>query len=106
MIYRVLTLVIPAVGLAGCAVFIVRYWLRSKGAWRKTDAGRFFMVVYANLAALFAVVILNQVFGDWFMRRWIILILYTSYAVCAWWPSRLLTRAQADAQAAVQAGQD
>jgi len=96
--YSAALLVITGVGLAGCLFFCVAYWLRSGGAWWRTEAGRFLMTVYANLAALFALVIANQVFGQWPGRQAVTLTVFCAYVVETWWPARLLWHAQARAE--------
>jgi hypothetical protein len=94
MIYKVLAFCITAFGFAGCAIFLVNYVLRTRGAWRDSEPGRFLVVVYTNLAALFLVVMVNQVFGDWLGRQVVTLGLYLAYVLQTWWPLRLLRIAQ------------
>ena len=87
--YRLLYWVATIGGLAGCVVFVVRYHLRTRGSWRKSEVGRFFMLAYLVLGSLFVLLIAGQYLGDW--RRWIALTLYAVYAIFAWWPNRLLS---------------
>lgn len=96
--FSVLMTVVTASGLAGCLVFVVAYAVRSRGAWMAQEAGRFLMAVYANLGALLAFVLVNQVFGDWPGRRLVTVVLFAAYCFEAWWPLRLLSRAQEDAR--------
>jgi len=94
MIYKVLAFVITATGFAGCTIFLVNYVLRTRGAWRDTEVGRYLVVVYTNLGALFLVVMANQLFGDWPLRSVVTLGLYLAYVLQTWWPLRLLRIAQ------------
>jgi len=94
MIYRMLSLLVTIMGLVGCLTFVTRYWVLSGGRWRDTYAGRFFVVVYSNLAALFLLIIANQIFGDWPGRKVVSLALYLAYVAQTWWPIRLLSIAQ------------
>lgn len=88
--FRVFFYIVTIGGLAGCVLFTLRYHLKTRGAWRSTEVGHFFVAVYVNLAALFAYLIVSPFLGDY--RRWIALILYTLYAIQAWWPLRLLEK--------------
>lgn len=94
MIFKVLAFLITAIGFCGCTFFLINYVLRTKGAWRDSEAGRFLVVVYSNLGALFLVVMANQLFGDWFGRQVVTLGLYLAYVAQTWWPLRLLRIAQ------------
>ena len=85
---------ITATGLLGCITFVIRYAILSGGAWRHTEAGRFMMIVYANMGALFSSVLANLIFGDWPGRRIVTLSLFMAFVIFAWWPLRLLTRAR------------
>lgn len=85
-------LIITAVGALGCLVFTATYWVKSGGTWLKTEAGKFLMVVYLNLGALFLLVIANQIFDDWPGRRPVTLVLFIAYVIESWWPLRLLFR--------------
>lgn len=91
--YRWFLIGITAIGLVGCLSFVVFYAIISGGRWRRTDAGRFMMIVQANLGTLFALILTNQVLGtDWPGRQAVTLILFSSYVVETWWPLRLLRR--------------
>lgn len=92
--FGILMTVVTATGLAGCLTFVVAYAIRSRGAWMGQEAGRFLMAVYANLGALLALVLANQLFGDWPGRRPLTVALFVAYCFEAWWPLRLLTKAQ------------
>jgi len=84
---------ITAAGLVGCVTFVLRYAIRSRGAWRRSEAGRFMMVTYFCTGALFTSVLASQIFGDWPGRRIVTVILFSAYVVFTWWPQRLLTKA-------------
>jgi len=51
------------------------------------------MIFYANLAALFLLVMLGGLLPPT-LRQIVSLVLYSAYAVEAWWPLRLLVKAQ------------
>jgi hypothetical protein len=97
-LYKHLMIAITAFGLLGCVTFVVAYAVRSGGTWIHQEAGRFLMVVYTSLAMLLALVLSNQIFADWPGRRQITVALFVLYCIKAWWPLRLLTRAQEDAR--------
>src|SRR5882672_7503319 len=84
---------ITATGLLGCITFVIRYAILSRGAWRRSEAGRFMIIVYANLGALFLSVLANLIFDGWPGRRPVTLILFSAYVIFCWWPHRLLNRA-------------
>lgn len=94
MTYQVLISVVTGVGLAGCGYFVVRYWWRTGGRWMADEAGRFLMVFWGTLGALFALVLCNQWLGDWPGRRVVTVVVFSAFVVMTWWPSRLLTIAQ------------
>lgn len=96
--FGVLMTIVTASGLGGCLVFVVAYAIRSRGAWMSQEAGRFLMAVYANLGALLALVLANQIFGEWPGRRMLTVSLFVAYCIEAWWPLRLLSQAQEDAR--------
>jgi hypothetical protein len=85
---------ITGIGLLGCITFVVRYWIVTGGAWSTREAGRFLMAVYVNLAALFALVLMNQIWDDWPGKRPITFVLFAAYVIETWWPMRLLHNAQ------------
>lgn len=98
MWYRVASLCVTTIGLAGCVTFIVSYIRRSNGAWRDSEAGRFFVIANANLAALFLLVISNQILGPWPGRQVVAILLYTAYTAQSWWPLRLLLLANRESK--------
>lgn len=97
--FSIVMTAVTASGLAGCLVFVIAYAIRSRGAWIHQEAGRFLMAVYANLGALLALVLANQVFGEWTGRRLLTATLFVAYCFEAWWPLRLLSKAQEAARA-------
>jgi len=94
MTLRTLYAVVAAVGFFGCVTFVTRYVVLSGGRWKDSEVGKFFVVVYTNLGALFLLILANTVFGDWPMRKWISLFLYVAFVAQTWWPIRLLNQAQ------------
>jgi len=91
--YRWFLIGITMAGLTGCLTFTVTYAIRSRGAWRYSDAGRFLMVGQANLGTLFALILTNQLLGtDWPGRELITVLLFSAYTAETWWPLRLLIR--------------
>lgn len=94
MTYQVLISVVTGVGLAGCMYFVIRYWWRTGGRWVREEAGRFLMVFWGTLGALFALVLCNQWLGDWPGRRAVTVVVFAAFVLETWWPSRLLSIAQ------------
>ncbi len=94
MIYKIILFCITALGFIGCLTFVLRYWYTAGNTWRNNEAGRFFMVVYANLAALFLLVMANQIWTEWPGKKLVSMILFATYVLETWWPIRLLTFAQ------------
>lgn len=91
--YRWVLLGLCALGFVGCVVFVVGYQLRSRGAWADSEAGRWLMIGRAEKAALFALVMSNQIVGDWPGRQAATLVLFSAFVALTWWPSRLLSKA-------------
>ncbi len=91
--YRVFLLALCVLGLLGCLVFVIGYQVRSRGAWRDSDAGRWLMIGRAEKAALFALVIVNQLFPAWPGRQFVTVAIFTVFVALTWWPSRLLSKA-------------
>lgn len=96
--YELIMLVITGIGALGCFLFAILYWVKSRGAWWNAEAGRFLMFGYANLGALFLLVIVNQIFETWTGQRPVTVLLFASYVVQAWWPLRLLIKEQRRAE--------
>lgn len=92
-VYRLVLLVFTGTGLLGSLVFVVRYQLRSRGAWLDSEAGRWMMIGRAEKAALFALVFLNNLVMDWPGRHAVTIILFGTFVLLTWWPSRLLSKA-------------
>lgn len=92
-VYRWVLLGLCMAGFLGCVVFVVRYQLRSRGAWIDSEAGRWMMIGRAEKGALFALVTTNQAIGDWPGRESATLILFSAFVALTWWPSRLLSNA-------------
>jgi hypothetical protein len=91
---RVFSGLVTGIGIIGCLFFIVAYHIKSKGSWRKSEIGWFFIAFWATLGALFVVVFVTQIFGsDWSGRQAVALVLYVGLVVQTWWPARLLWRA-------------
>jgi hypothetical protein len=98
MNFRWFFIVVSIIGFVGCVAFIAQYWVKAGNEWMKAEAGRFFMGVYSNLAALFLYVIIGNLYPTWEGRIWGWVILYSIFAIEAWWPLRLLVDAQKDAK--------
>lgn len=81
-------------GLVASVLFVVRYTLESgRDAWRN-PFGRFLLTRKALLAALFALVLANSVWGEWLGRRPVVAILMVAFALQTFVPYRLLMDAQ------------
>lgn len=91
--YRLVLLAFCGTGLLGSLVFVVRYQLRSRGAWLDSEAGRWMMIGRAEKAALFALVFLNNLIMDWPGRQGVTIVLFGAFVLLTWWPSRLLSKA-------------
>lgn len=94
--YTVAIVALCGTGLLGCAVFIARYtWMSLhtlKGPWWQHETGWWLVAVPLNLAALFVLVIANNLIDDWPGRPQVTLILFTLYVVETWWPLRLVSK--------------
>lgn len=91
--YDMIMLAITGTGALGSLAFVLGYHFSSRGAWRKSEAGRFMMAVYACLTSLFLLIIANRIFGDWPGKSIVTVTLFTTYCIFAWWPLRLLSKA-------------
>lgn len=89
-LYMILLVALTGAGAIGCFSFVITYHYKTGGAWRNQEAGVFLMIVYANLGALYALILANQVFGHWYGRQVVTLLLFTAYCFFTWWPLRLL----------------
>lgn len=91
-VYRLVLLLLCGFGLLGCLVFVVSYQLRSRGAWIDSEAGRWMMIGRAEKAALFALVLVNNIIPDWPGRQSVTIVLFGTFVLLTWWPSRLLSK--------------
>lgn len=62
---HIITLIELCVGAAGTLVFIVLYWMRSRGAWRRTAIGRNVMVLMMSLALIMLLDVAHAFLGDY-----------------------------------------
>lgn len=92
-LYQMVLMAFCMVGLLGCLVFVIRYQVRSRGAWRDSEAGRWLMIGRAEKAALFALVIAGQAVPNWPGRQAVTVAVFGAFVALTWWPSRLLSRA-------------
>lgn len=90
---RLYTVLVTAGGIVGCLSFIIRYWVKTRGGWIRSEAGRFLMLTYMSLCALLILVLTGPLLGTSMVRTVVSLGLYTVFCVFAWWPSRLLNKA-------------
>lgn len=96
--YSFLIHAVTAIGLLGCITFVPVYWTRSKGSWRKTDAGRFLIAIFSTIGLLLSYVMFGLIYFDitehpWTGGKWITLVVYAAFAAEMWWPLRLLAKA-------------
>ena len=89
-VYNLLLLIVTGIGALGCFTFVLAYWFRTRGAWMKSEAGRFLMLTNANMGMLFLLVLANQAFGSWPGRPLVTLVVFVTYVAQTWWPLRLL----------------
>lgn len=92
-LYRLVLMAFCVAGMLGCLVFVIRYQVRSHGAWRDSEAGRWLMIGRAEKGALFALVIAGQIAPDWPGRQAVTIVMFGAFVALTWWPSRLLSRA-------------
>lgn len=83
-------LIISMFGLTGCVLFMILYHIRTGGKWRKSEIGVWLMFGRGNIAALFALLIINRIVVDWPGRVEIVLAISALFALQTWWPSKLL----------------
>lgn len=84
------TLIISLFGLGGSLLFVILYHIRTNGHWRRSEIGIWLMFGRANIAALFALLVINRVFPNWPGRVEITLAIAALFAIQTWWPSKLL----------------
>lgn len=90
-VYRIVLLALCFMGFLGSLVFVIRYQLRSRGAWVDSEHGKWMMIGRAEKAALFLLVMTNQVLPEWPGRQAVTLILFATFVILTWWPGRLLS---------------
>ncbi len=61
----VVTGVVALAGLISTGMFVIAYARRSGGAWSRSEAGRYFMIHHALLAALFLLILANRIVPGW-----------------------------------------
>lgn len=95
-VYSWVIVVLCGAGLAGCVSFVVRYSIMSRrtamGPWWRHEFGWWLAAVPLNLAALFLLVMLNNISAEWPGRRTVTIALFTAYVAETWWPGRLLSK--------------
>lgn len=96
--WNVITIGACAVGLIAAILFVVKYQIESRGAWRKNPFGRFLMTRKVLLSCLFALVLANRFLDEWDWRIPITAILMVAFALQTFVPYRLLVEAQQERQ--------
>lgn len=85
--------VVTGIGFIICLVFVIAFHVKTGGAWRRSEAGRWLMLGRANFMLLFGLLLLAYVsswFNTWAGARWIFLCVYGAFALQTLWPLRLL----------------
>lgn len=88
-------LIVTIVGLCVSLTFITAFHLKTGGAWRDSETGRWLMLFQFDITLLFSAIIANRSsewWRGWSGRDWVMLALYTAFALQALWPLRLLWR--------------
>jgi hypothetical protein len=83
-----------AVGWVAALLFVIRYQIESRGAWRTNPFGRFLMTRKILLVCLFSLIISNRLLPGWEWRIPITAVLMCAFAVQTFVPYRLLVEAQ------------
>ena len=85
---------VTCTGALGSVWFIVAYQFKTSGKWLGEEAGRFLMADRLVLSSLFLLILANQIFDHWPGREFVTILLYMVYCLFAWWPLRLLYKAE------------
>lgn len=91
-------------GLLAALVFVIRFQIEVGWSWWRSPFGRFLMIRKALLTALFTIVLLNRIVGDWPIRGPITALLMLAFAVQTFTPYRLLMRVQREQDEHAAAG--
>lgn len=83
-----------AVGLVAALLFVIKYQVESRGAWKNNPFGRFLMTRKILLSGLFALILTNRFFPGWDWRLPITAVLMVAFALQTFVPYRLLVEAQ------------
>lgn len=98
MSYRLALSIVTGVGLLACIIFVVGYWLVTRGSWHREEAGRFLIALTSTIGILFVFVLVGQLTArddvPWTFMRIFALIIYVEFVAIMWWPLRLLVLAQ------------
>jgi Ca2+/Na+ antiporter len=85
--------VVTGIGFIICLVFVIAFHIKTGGAWRRSEAGRWLMLGRSNFVMLFGLLLLayaSSRFRLWEGTQWIFLGAYTVFALQNLWPLRLL----------------
>ena len=82
-----------AIGLVLAGSFVVRYHLRTGGAWRRTREGRWMLYGRLLIASVLALTLINNLFRGYPGQRVVSFVFFTVYVAHLWWPHMLLSRA-------------
>lgn len=94
--WRTLTIYACWLGLVIAASFVVRYHLRTGGAWHRTSEGRWMMYGRALIASVLLLTLVNYYFRPYPGQRLVSFLFFAGYVLHLWWPHVLLSRAHRD----------
>lgn len=86
----ILAIAITGVGFFNCVSFVSVYWVITRGACWKDEAGQFLMLFFGCLGLVFLLVILNRILGNYPGRSIFSIVLYCILVLATGWPMRLL----------------
>lgn len=81
------------IGLVLAGSFVVRYHVRTGGAWRRTREGWWMLTDRIVVASVLALTLVNSLFRGYPGQVFVSFVFFTVYVAYLWWPHLLLSRA-------------
>lgn len=84
MIFNLWAGIAGAAALLALFVFIPRYHIRTGGAWMRHPWGQHVMVLSICMAVILAMSVAFRALGEWPGRRWMVVGMFSLYAIELW----------------------
>lgn len=88
--WQIITLSETGLGAVACVVFCFWYGWKLSWSWPKTEHGWFMLTLGVVLGVLFGLISTTRLFGQWWGREGVILLVYTGLIIITFWMPRLV----------------